>query len=153
MRLILAALVLAGAVAGAAGADGPVPAFDMPGPVETTEGHATLSWSLPAGASAEGVTFRLEESEDGAFAEPLVRYEGPDRAAFVSGLHEGVTRYRVRARTSAGEVSGWSQVLEVRTTYPPSGRVTLLMIVGGVVFVSTVGAVVVGHVLHGREVG
>ena len=149
MRLILT--VVAFVACTVAGATVPPRAFDQGESVETTEGHATLSWTVPDAVAGE-VVFRLEESASGEFHDPLVRYEGPDQAVFVSGLHDGPTYYRVRAESGGESFGPWSQVLEVRTEYPSAGRVTLLMNVGGIVFVATVVAVAVGHLRHGREV-
>jgi hypothetical protein len=126
----------------------PPTAFDGPETVVTTEGHTTLSWD----AQSDGGTtwlYQLQESDESSFDVDLkLRYEGRDRASFVSGLPQGTTWFRVRTVTEDGAVGPWSDPIRVEVEYPERSRVLRFMALGAVVFLATFAAVVLGHRGH-----
>jgi hypothetical protein len=128
----------------------PAPSFLGAELQSTSEGHATLSWTLPAESGPEGteLRFELEQSNDPAFTNHRLRYEGPGRSVFVSGLLEGRTYYRVRSRSSGAVPGPWSDPLVVEVSYPGRGQVLLLLAVGCVVFVCTAAAIVTGRLRY-----
>jgi hypothetical protein len=158
--LSLLACMLAAALPAAATADMPPDPATPPAPlflaeadaVPTSEGHATLAWEMPGDAQrgVPDLTFELQQSTEPGFPSPRLRYAGPDWALFVSGLREGETYFRVRARDANGTVGPWSQPITVDVAYPGRGQVLLLLAVGCVVFVATTAAIVAGR-LSDRE--
>jgi len=82
--------------------------------VGTTDGHATLAWapapgSLSPGSASPELEFELVWAPSDTFASAELRYRGPDRASFRSGLTAGVHHYRVRQRAfGAPEWGPWS---------------------------------------------
>jgi len=141
--LLLLAPALVADAPGGAGL--PPVSFDIDGPVATTEGHATLEWSADDGAAETRWSFQLQEAETRAFEDTFIRYEGPDRASFVSGLHEGKTWYRVRVVGEDGATGPWSDPIAVAVDYPADVLVVRLMGLGLVVLLATAGTIVTGH--------
>lgn len=129
--------------------------FENAGPVSTTEGHATLRWTLEEVEEGKGdaVRFEIQQSFDADFSSAEMRDPGRDRAMFVSGLPEGSNYFRVRAIDIEGEGApgAWSEPVIVVVDYPDRNLVTGLFGVGLVVFIATVGSVIVGHLRHVRE--
>lgn len=146
-RLLTAVVLLAAASGAAVAAAGPPPvAFDQDGPIATSEGHATLTWSA---TDFDGVVpnFELEESDVPSFRESRTRYRGPDRASFVSGLPEGTTWFRVRARVD-DRPGPWSEPVEIVVTYASGATLFRLLSLGAIVFLATVVTVAIGHRRH-----
>jgi len=141
--LLLLAPALVADAPGGAGL--PPVSFDLDGPVTTTEGHATLEWSADDGAAARHWRFQLQEGETRAFEDTFIRYEGPDRASFVSGLHDGKTWYRVRVVGKDGGHGPWSDPIAVAVDYPGDAIVVRLMGLGLLVLLATAGTIVTGH--------
>jgi hypothetical protein len=144
---LVPALLLIAALPTAAGDRPAAPSFDQQGPVAADEGHTTLSWS-PGGAGGLVRDYQLEESQTAEFADARVRYEGPDRASFISGLTEGETWFRVRASNGEGRFGPWSRPVSVEVRYPERPMVLRRLAVGALLFVATVGAVLLGHRRH-----
>jgi hypothetical protein len=150
-KIGLVVLVVASGVGAARAADGPPPtSFDGPAVVSTTEGHTTLAWSPRPDGAVHG-SFQLEASDDPSFDDGKLRYEGPDRASFVSGLPEGTTWFRVRAVGDDGTAGPWSDAVRVDVAYPERGQVVRFLVLGSIVFLATVTAVIVGHRRHRRQ--
>lgn len=95
----------------------------------------------PAEASAR---FELEMAESPDFSDAITRYEGPDRASFISGLNEGEYAFRVRAIDSKGETSDWSKPLYLTIEYDSLAKALWLFGIGGIVSAATVALVVGG---------
>lgn len=77
----------------------------------------------------------------------ILRYSGPDQASVRTGLAEGTHFFRVRAVDNEGNPGQWSEI-EVRVEYMDAGRVRILLITGGIVVLSTISAIVFGHLNH-----
>lgn len=109
----------------------------------SANGTVTLAWS----DAGDGL-FELQQATEGGFADPVVRYEGPDAGSVVSGLPEGVHFFRVRR--SGGD---WSPAVAVRVEFVPRRKLFTLLGLGGVVVLATVAAIVAGHLSTRREGG
>lgn len=139
-RCLLGALLAAGV---AAAATPPEVGFDQEGPIDTTEGHATLSWAARDG-NGPVRAFELQYASHPGFTDARTWYRGPDRASFVSGLPEGRTWFRVRA-VEEGLTGPFSEPIAVEVEYASAATVTRLMALGAIVFLATVATVAVGH--------
>ncbi len=110
------------------------------------EGKVLLEWELPDNPPATApFEFQLEQSVQPDFAESALRYEGADRATFVTGLAKGNYYYRVRAVTGSEGSGSWSKVVEVNVEFVSTTLVVTLFSVGMVVFVMTVVSILKGH--------
>jgi hypothetical protein len=99
-------------------------------------GTVTLAWEKPADVSVE-----LQQSGDATFGDPVTRYQGDDPASVITGLAEGTHFFRLRE--TGGD--GWSPPLQVEVEFFPRARLFVLLGAGAVVVVSTVAAIVIGH--------
>lgn len=85
------------------------------------DGYVQLRWR-PAEEGLASKVYQLEEAGEPDFDVPLLRYEGPQVASFVSGLPAGRHYYRLRVRAEEGarpeteRWSAWSEtiVVEIR---------------------------------------
>lgn len=116
------------------------PWFTTESPRQANQGHVVLEWEADA---QEVVEYELQQAGDSGFSSPRGRYTGPDRGFFASGLEEGDHYFRVRI-SGPDAASPWSEALLVEVRYPRPGMVVALMVTGTVVFVLTVGAVLLG---------
>lgn len=98
-------------------------------------GAVTLSWA------GEGTQFELEQGSRKDFIEPLTRYRGPDLGSVITGLAEGTHYFRIR-NSPSGE---WSRPLAVEVKFFPKFKLFLILGIGGVVVISTIGTIVLGH--------
>lgn len=145
-RLALAATIALALAPGAASDPGepPVPRFAAGRSLTTSEGHATLEWSVPSGGGGEELSFELQQARTPDFSDPGVRHRGPEDSFFVSGLESGRTWFRVRALADGSTAGDWSAPLVVEVDYPHRGQVIGLLVAGCVVFLVTVGTIVTG---------
>ena len=121
------------------------------GTIRAGEGHTRLVWEVP-GAEAEALVFQLEQADTVRFQDARVSYEGPDRGRFVTGLPDGSTFYRVRAKTGADAPYGpWSEPVEVVVDYTPMRTVWILMAAGGLMALTLLVVVVTGRKRTARE--
>lgn len=134
MRVLLASVALLAATAAFA-----APRFTHDAPLEANEGYVTLGWTGDAAA------YELERSRTGEFTDALRVHRGPETSYFASGLADGTTWFRVRGVGNDGVPGAWSEPVRVEVTFPSAGRVRLLLAIGGVVFLATVAAILVGH--------
>ena len=114
----------------------------------THEGVVDLKWK-----AGEAVSFELQESNP---AKPEVfktRYSGSDHSSVLSGLAEGLHRFRVRTTDAGGNPGPWSETLIVEVDYMPASRVRLLLVLGALVVLATVITIVHGHFTHRRKEG
>lgn len=119
------------------------PKFDSSVPEYTKSGFFKLSWAIE---NKKDVIFRVIESQDPAFENYKVKYEGPDLATFVSGLPDGEYYYRVRAISGESSwKSDWSKTLNVTVEHHSLRLAMTLMVIGAVVFISTVGLILYGN--------
>lgn len=122
----------------------PAPEFKNKTLEKTDQGYVTLRWEVPVTDPPH--LYELQSSPFAAFKDPLIRYQGPDTSSFVSGLNNGDTYFRVRALDAEKRaLSPWSKPVTVQVDYPSAKKVVYLLILGGVVFVATVGSILVGH--------
>ncbi len=97
----------------------------------------------------DATSFELEERKPPGDFES--RYQGAGRASIRSGLAAGIHQFRVRAIDSSGAVGPWSGDLAVNVTYMEKRRLRMLLILGGLVVLATIGAIVHGHFSHHRK--
>ncbi len=126
----------------------PVPRWVSPNesPYLADEGKVLLEWQLPEGSPASvPFQFQLEQSLQPDFTEPAMRYEGIDRATFVTGLAKGNYYYRVRVLSDSEGSGAWSKVVEVNVEFVSTTLVVTLFSIGLGVFVMTVVSILKGH--------
>ena len=92
--------------------------------------------------------FQLEQSNKGDFMSAKTAYEGTDSSTFISGLAGGTYFFRVRSLGDNDKPLPWSDIIQVNVKYVSPRVVTILLIVGVVVLVTTVTAVIKGHNRH-----
>ncbi|BDS06904.1 hypothetical protein NT6N_19440 [Oceaniferula spumae] len=88
----------------------------------------------------------LEQSTDQDFKEASQRYQGTDAGSVITGLAEGVYFFRVK---EAG--AEWSDPLRVEVAFFPESKLYLLLSIGGIVVLATIGTIVIGAVRTCRE--
>lgn len=101
----------------------------------SSDGSVSLSWEKD-----ESLSIVVEQAADAAFTDPKVRYEGTDTGTVLTGLPEGMHYFRIR---SSGE-SEWSEPLEMKVEFFERRKLALLLGIGGVVVIATIGSVIVG---------
>jgi hypothetical protein len=141
--LLLLCGLLPGLDFGGHGRSLPEAVFDQTGTITTTEGHATLSWTV-RDAEDPTLEFELQDSDHADFSSAHTRYRGPDRASFVSGLPAGKTWFRVRV-TEIDRAGPWSEPIAINVEYPSRSLLRRLLALGAIVFVATVLTIVAGH--------
>ncbi len=114
------------------------PAADAP--LASSDGTVTLAWDeLPPSHTVE-----LQQSDSADFSRAQTRYAGADAGSVLTGLPEGVHHFRVRAVGPAGTTGPWSEALAVDVTFMARGKLFLLLGLGGVVVLMTIGAILFG---------
>jgi hypothetical protein len=110
------------------------------------EGHVRIRWRYPGSAAVvKTLRFELQQATTPSFANARIRYVGPDRACFLSGLPEGTFHYRVRALAHNGPKGPWSKPRTVQVRYASMGLVAALMVLGLLLLVATVLLILHGH--------
>jgi len=121
------------------------------------EGYYTISWELPEStglpSSDPSIEYQLfEEDSSGDLEAGVLSYEGPDLATTVSGIENGVYRYRVRVvDVASGQKGPWSDEYRVRVRHHPLSRAFGFLVLGAVVFLATLGVILVGNRMETRE--
>lgn len=120
----------------------PVVKFTQPSESRSknSEGVVTLAWEPIV--DAPETEFELQQSEVADFSSTKIRYQGPDRGSVLSGFAEGEYHFRVRAIDPTAE---WSEPVTVQIEYLSKRYVVMLLGVGVVVFLTTVGTLLTGH--------
>jgi hypothetical protein len=113
-------------------------------------GYFHLRWALD---DVDVDHYTVEEAADPDFTESGVLYEGADRATVISGRGDGTFHFRVRATLSDGGESGWSDTQTVEVAHHPRAQAIGLFILGGLVFLATVGLIVAGTYAGRRAAG
>ena len=122
--------------------------FNMRSPDNTAlmseDGTVTLAWSPPT------LTARIElqQAATPAFDDAFTRFQGRDDGSVVTGLREGRHYFRIRTLDTAGEASPWSTPLAVEVKFMERGRLFLLLGLGSLVVVLTIGAIIAGFIHH-----
>ena len=93
---------------------------------------------------ATGLSYLLEQSNEPAFTNAHVRYQGPDTASVLTGLREGNYYFRVREIDADGTQSAWSEPLAVEVHYLDRSTLILLLSIGAIVAGSTIVAIITG---------
>lgn len=83
----------------------------------------------------------LEQGVDADFTTPVVRYTGRDVSSVLSGLSEGGHYFRIGSKDGRR----WSAPVKVNVAFFPRDRLVLLLVLGGIVVLSTIGAILVGY--------
>ncbi len=117
----------------------------VPGQVEP-EGKVTVRWTVPDNSDSPSalVIFELQQADSKDFASPSVRYQGPDRASVLTGFPEGQFHFRVRSYLD-GVAGPWSEPVSVSFDYISMTKVWVLVAVGSLMFILTIGAIGMGH--------
>lgn len=121
--------------------------------MKNQEGVATLRWA-PFGEEATAFAFELQQSDTPGFdAESVrIRYRGADTGSVLTGLPEATHHFRVRALDETGNPAGpWSESVAVTVKFLERGRVILLLVIGGTVFVATLSTLFIGHWRQSRR--
>ncbi len=130
----------------------PTATFVTPEPhAPVASSHFSLEWTAGADDDEE-LHFELRQSGGPDFADPRVRYEGPDRATFLAGLPEGDHYFQIRAKTPDADSAGpWSDSFHLTIQYQSLTLAWFLFGVGAVVFLATLVLVVAGSTKARRE--
>lgn len=104
-------------------------------------GAALLQWS------GDGTRFELQHAQQPDFGDARVLYVGAMPSAHVSGLRDGVHRFRVRAD---GE-DAWSEPAKLTVEHHPMSLVWALFAIGGLVFAATAAFVATQAAVRGRS--
>lgn len=160
IRIVLLAILSGlGSLADGTASDSPTsvslprPTFRIDRHHKTNSGTVLLSWQADKPPAVQHpLRFELVQSRDSLFTESRVRYTGPDKATYISGLKDGVYYFRVRTVSSdQRESSLWSSVVTVAVRHHSLSLSLTLAGVGGVVFLLTVAVVVHGIRSNGHE--
>jgi hypothetical protein len=107
-------------------------------------GAFTLSWEKAPEAKVV-----VEQAPSADFSEALVIYSGTDRATVVTGLREGRHYFRIRLENAPA----WSEPLVLRVEFVSKATLRLLLAIGAVVVLATVGVIIFGFLKDRREGG
>ena len=117
------------------------------GKLVTDEGVIDLKWVLRGAKTYELVAASPDDPEH-----YQNRYHGTDRSSVLTGMRDGMYRFKVRGINADGTPGEWSEPLQVEVAYMPASNVRLLLILGGLVVLMTVGAILHGYLTHrGKE--
>lgn len=105
-------------------------------------GQFQLKWDSDGGETH----FTVQQAKSPEFRHPKTIYEGLDLGRSISGKFDGVYYYRVRA--GEGE---WSDPVKVEVQHYDLSTAFLVLGIGAVVFIATVGLIIGGHIRHRRE--
>jgi hypothetical protein len=145
MKTLLAGLVLLVPVAAQDPLPRPVLRCSGANP-HSTDGTLQLSWHVGKENEQEGLSFQLEEDEQTAEGEDLLRIDaGPYLAAALSGRDDGRYRYRVRAVKADGAAGPWSNPVEAHVQHHSLVLAFTLFGIGAIVFLATASLVLFGH--------
>ena len=89
--------------------------------------------------------FQLEQGATADFASAKIAYHGTDSSTFISGLTGGTYFFRVRSFNDMVKPLPWSDTIQVNVNYASPKLVTILLLVGVVVLVTTIAAILRGH--------
>ena len=109
--------------------------------VDSSDGKVSLQWAPPAAESQ----VELQQAPSSSFTEPVTRHTGSEEGSVLTGLAEGSHFFRLRTLDPTGRPGPWSEALEVRVVFMNRGQLSLLLVLGGVVVVMTIGAILSGH--------
>ncbi|MEZ5327807.1 MAG: fibronectin type III domain-containing protein [Verrucomicrobiales bacterium] len=113
--------------------------------VASDNGTVKLSWTT----SEDDVSVIVEQSSSADFSLAVERYRGKDTGSVLTGLPEGGHYFRIAAEGTAD----WSPPLLATVTFFDRDSLKLLLSLGGLVVLATIGAIVGGHVMTvGRPV-
>ncbi len=127
--------------------------IDEEGNVVTNSGQIELVWKVPGNnTNLDSLEFELQEGETPNFEETLVRYKGPDRASYISGLENGTFFFRVRAiNTETNQVSNWSEPAVAIVEHHSLSFALFLFCIGAIVFLLTVSVIIHGTMTVTKE--
>lgn len=115
--------------------------------VTRDDGQITLSWE----SSHDSQVVELQQGSTDRFSDPVLRYVGADHGSVITGLPEGSHFFRIRALDADRQAGPWSKPFEVKVAYMERSQVIRLLIIGGLIVVSTVVAILAGHFRKGEE--
>ncbi|MEJ2346805.1 MAG: hypothetical protein P8076_11725 [Gammaproteobacteria bacterium] len=147
-RALLPALLLAAAMAAAPASGNPgAPALHTSAN-QVNAGYYQLSWVAPDGGTP---VFEVQEARTPQFADARLVYRGTDEASMLSGRRDGTYYYRARIDPKRDDPGPWSRTVKVSVHHLPLDRAFLFFGIGALVFVSTLGLVIVGNLRHNKE--
>lgn len=117
--------------------------FDSEDLIESSEGHATIRWSLSENDPDKNWQFLLEMAADPNFQDSKIKYQGNDSSHFLSGLADGYYYFRILAQRD-GQRTVWSEPVTLHVRYPAGTLVLPLFLLGLVVFILTSVAIIRG---------
>lgn len=117
----------------------PAPQWDHDETLHSAEGYVQLRWTVEVEDPDAHWIYQLQEGQLPVFADTDTRYDGAQTSSFVSGLEDGTTYFRVRARPADEPEawSAWSTTVEVDVKHHDRSFALLLMGIGGFVFLAT----------------
>lgn len=110
----------------------------------STNGSFTLSWEIPSDSVIE---LQQAVAPDNNFA---TIYQGTDSATVITGLPNGIYRYRARLANLQDNASDWSAISSIKVEHHQLGRAFSFFVLGALVFLGTVMLIVFGS-KSGRE--
>lgn len=99
-------------------------------------GTVTLSWGNP-----ESHDIEIQQSSSSGFEEFSTRYRGSDPASVITGLPEGIHYFRIAIEGT----SEWSAPLAVEVRFFPRWKLWLILSIGALVVLATIGTIIAGH--------
>lgn len=91
-------------------------------------------------------TLVIEEATDLEFSDATVLYQGGDESTTISGRRDGTWYYRARI----GE-QPWTETVTVSVRHKDLTQAFILLGIGAIVFLSTAGLIIGGHLTHRKE--
>jgi len=134
LALALDGIYVAGTTSGwlTGGADGFLTKYHLdgsatPGPVQlqsmpptVTTNILTLTWTSAHDPDGHIAGYELQADTTPTFYWPAITWTTNDTSIQVTGLHDGVYYFRVRARDDNGLYGPWSNIQKVAITIPPT---------------------------------
>ncbi len=120
---------------------GPTFRIAPPAP-DSNDGVIKLSWDLPENSQIELQQINLTTSKIKTL------YIGPDNSTVITGLPDGQFKFRGRLVSPDTSPEAWSEPVKVTVTHHPLSRAALFFMLGALVFVMTVGLIIMGSRQH-----
>ena len=128
----------------------PIEFLDHPdgGFFASEDGVVSLSWT----AVPEPWSVELQQGSSGDFVNPVERYWGTDAGSVLTGLPEGEHYFRVRLVNPDGQAGPWTTPLRAEVTFMDRGRLFWFLGLGGIVVLTTAGAILSGYLGHRKGI-
>lgn len=128
-----------------------MPAMAQAAPaLESDTGLATAGFYQLRWSGGDDGEYELQESRRADFSTSVTLYQGGDRATTLTGRPDGDYHYRLRSLGRNGP-GPWSDPVRVEVRHHPLSRALLFFAMGALVFLATLGAILVGNRRPGGE--